>query len=362
MKQINIAIVGTVGIPARYGGFETLAENLALYCKSHQSQYSLVVYCSSLSYKKKYLNYQSANLKYIPVKANGIFSVPYDIVSLFSAIFNKSDVILLLGVSGAAALPFVKLLSSVKIITNIDGIEWKRGKWHGIAKHFLRFSEMMAIQFSDEVISDNAAIAEYVRRHYGLKTKVIAYGGDHALVGEEIVFENCLLPRKYALSICRIEEENNIHIILEAFSKLGDHTIVIVGNWKNNKYGRNLVDRFGSRNNIFLLDPIYDLRKLKYLRSRALFYVHGHSAGGTNPSLVEAMSFGKTILAFDCNYNRSTTENKALYFSDCDELMYIIKYLNVNIMKKVEKNMMNIAKRRYTWNVVAKQYFSLFKV
>ena len=237
-------------------------------------------------------------------------SIPYDIVSLISAVWKRSDVILLLGVSGAIALPFVRLVSSARIVTNIDGIEWRREKWQGLAKWFLRFSEKMAVRFSHEVISDNGAIAEYVKHTYGVDSHVIAYGGDHAVAVDAVAVDEYALPDSYAFSVCRIEPENNVHMVVEAFSKLKSHPLVMVGNWNNSEYGRSLREQYASCDNIFLLDPIYDLGKLKTLRSRALFYIHGHSAGGTNPSLVEAMHFGKPVLAFDCNFNRYTMEDK----------------------------------------------------
>ena len=145
--------------------------------------------------------------------------------------------ILLLGVSGAIALPVIRLLSSAKFVTNIDGIEWRREKWQGFAKHFLRFSEKMAVRFSHEVIADNAAIAEYVKETYGVSAHVIAYGGDHAMSVVAEAVEEYQLSEDYAFSVCRIEPENNVHVIVEAFAQLPSHFLVIVGNWNNSDYG-----------------------------------------------------------------------------------------------------------------------------
>ena len=269
--------------------------------------------------------------------------------------------ILLLGVSGAIALPLVRLFSSAQIITNIDGIEWRREKWQGLAKRFLRFSEKIAVRFSHEVIADNGVIAEYVKHTYGVDSHVIAYGGDHAVLVEGAAGDEFALPESYAFSVCRIEPENNVHVILEAFSKLVSHPLVIVGNWNNSEYGCSVRERFSVCKNLFLLDPIYDLGKLKTLRSNASFYMHGHSAGGTNPSLVETMHFGKAVLAFDCDYNRSTTEDKALFFGDSEELRRLIESLDRDTAGKVGGDMLEIAKRRYTWRIVAEQYFTLLR-
>lgn len=355
----KIALLGTVGVPANYGGFETLAENLVKYHDAASLPDVLTVYCSDRGYPSRKQTYLSAQLKYVPLNANGVQSILYDIVSLASAVGNRSDVILLLGVSGAIVLPLVRVFSSARIVTNIDGIEWRRKKWQGLAKHFLRLSERVAVRFSHEVVADNGAIADYVKRTYGVDSHVIPYGGDHAVAVDEAAVDELGLPENYAFSVCRIEPENNVHMILEAFSKLESQMLVMVGNWNNSEYGRSLREKHAAHRNIFLLDPIYDLGKLKTLRSQASLYIHGHSAGGTNPSLVEAMHFGKVVLAFDCDYNRSTTEDKALFFSDSESLRRLVMSQDKTVADKVGRDMLEIAKRRYTWAVVAREYFEL---
>lgn len=216
--------------------------------------------------------------------------------------------------------------------------------------------------FSHEVIADNGAIADYVKRTFGVDSHVIAYGGDHAVAVDAASVDEYDLPDSYAFSVCRIEPENNVHVILEAFSKLNADALVIVGNWNHSEYGRALRARYATCKNLLLLDPIYDLGKLKSLRSRALFYVHGHSAGGTNPSLVEAMHFGKAVLAFDCDYNRSTTEDMALFFDSSALLQQLVESLDKAALEKVGRDMLEIANRRYTWRIVAQQYFALLGV
>jgi glycosyltransferase involved in cell wall biosynthesis len=359
MQGRSIAIVGTVGVPANYGGFETLAENLVKYHDAASLPDPMTVYCSSRSYPSKQPAFLSARLKYVPLNANGAQSIPYDVVSLISAVWNRSEVILLLGVSGAVGLPLVRLFSSARIVTNIDGIEWRREKWQGWAKRFLRFSEKIAVRFSHEVIADNAAIAEYVAKTYGVDSRVIAYGGDHAEAVSEVALSEYALPGSYAFSVCRIEPENNVHMVLEAYSGLKSRNLVMVGNWNNSEYGRRLREQYAACGNIFMFDPIYDSGKLKYLRSRASFYIHGHSAGGTNPALVEAMHFGKAVLAFDCNYNRSTTEDKALFFGNSAELVRLIETTKAEEFARVGRDVAEIAGRRYTWTIVARQYFAL---
>ena len=151
---MRISIIGTVGLPANYGGFETLAEHLT---KHLANRFNITVYCSGKSYKSKQKRYNDAHLKYVPLKANGPQSILYDIVSIFSAL-RYSNTLLILGVSGCTILPLVKLISKERVIVNIDGLEWKRNKWGKAAKWFLRYSEKLAVRYADSVVSDNEVI------------------------------------------------------------------------------------------------------------------------------------------------------------------------------------------------------------
>lgn len=355
----TVAILGTVGVPAAYGGFETLAENLVRFHKRNNRQEKLVVYGSANTYPDRPPSFLGAELRYVALNANGVSSIPYDIVSLFSAAWRGSDVILLLGVSGALMLPLVRLLSRARIVTNIDGVEWKREKWKGAAREFLRLSERMAVRFSHDVIADNAGIADHVSRTYGQKCHVIAYGGDHAIQTEGKPFEGEPLPDRYALALCRIEPENNVSLILEAFARADSLPLVFIGNWNNSEYGRELKRRYATISHLRLLDPIYDLGVLRTMRSQAAVYVHGHSAGGTNPSLVEMMHFGVPVLAYDCAFNRYTTEGKALYFCDVKSAGEALDALTPEQSAHVGTEMKRIAQERYTWDAIGHAYFNL---
>jgi len=347
MNMSHIAIIGTVGVPACYGGFETLVENLL---DEKDNEHNITVYCSSKSYNKQTSKYKNARLHFIPLKANGVQSMPYDIWSLLHAIYSGADKVLILGVSGCICLPFIRLFSRVKIVTNIDGLEWRRSKWNKFAKSFLKYSEKIAVKYSDTIIADNQAIANYVTDEYGVIPEVIAYGGDHAITSALSIIDN-----DYAMALCRIEPENNIEMILESFSQTSKN-LKFIGNWDNSDFGKKMKAKYQTFKNIEMLSPVYDLTTLFEIRQKCSFYVHGHSAGGTNPSLVEMMHFNKTILAFDCNYNKASTENSAHYFSNVDDLVALI---NQSDTVDNAENMLKIAKRRYTWKIVKQQYLNL---
>lgn len=358
----KVAIIGTVGVPANYGGFETLAEQLVRHNASENLQYA--VYCSKKSYAEERWVYHGAKTEYVGFEANGMQSIPYDIVSLIKA-SRKSDVVLVLGVSGCAFLPIFRLFSKKRLVINIDGLEHRRDKWNKWARRFLKFSERMAVKYGDIIVTDNKGITDYVKEEYGKPSELIAYGGDQVLKhipvmeAEHILANYDLKPGQYSLGICRIEPENNVHLILEAFSKSPDKNLVFIGNWTKSPYGKDLMEKYSKFANIKILPAIYDLRVLNVLRNNCEFYLHGHSAGGTNPSLVEAMFFGKPILAFDCVYNRESTENEADYFSSPDDLVSILK----EDPSKHEANavaMSEIADRRYRWETIARQYEALY--
>ncbi|PMM86854.1 glycosyl transferase [Vibrio breoganii] len=345
---MNIVVIGTVGIPACYGGFESLVENITL---NSSNDIDYTVFCSGKAYKTTYATYNDADLIYLPLQANGSQSILYDIWSFIKTLSLKPDAVVVLGVSGCVFLPVFKLFSKAKIITNIDGLEWKRDKWNLFVKKFLKFSERVAVRFSDTVVTDNQAITDYVFEEYGVKSETIAYGGDHAIRYSE---EDS--PKKnYALGLCRIEPENNVEMILDSFSKLS-MPIKFVGNWNNSEFGRKLKAKYSQFNNIFLLDPIYDLDELYKLRKGCALYLHGHSAGGTNPSLVEMMHFGCPIVAFDCSFNRYSTDNKAHYFLDSQSLIALTQ--SVTDKQKIQNgsDMLALAKERYTWSKIARQY------
>ncbi|MCH1931713.1 DUF1972 domain-containing protein [Shewanella sp. A25] len=349
MSKLHIAVVGTVGLPACYGGFESLVENLV---DRSSQDVSYTVYASSKSYSILVSEYKGARIEYIPLSANGIQSVPYDILSLLKTLFLKPDVTLILGVSGCIFLPLFRFFYHGRIVTNIDGLEWKREKWGRFAKFFLKFSERLAVRFSDVVIADNQAITDYVKSEYDFNAITIAYGGDHALVNDSS--NQNIVVKPYFLSLCRIEPENNVAMILEAFSKSSNVNLKFIGNWDKSDYGQSLKKQYSKYANIDIVDPIYDLHELFNLRSQCVGYVHGHSAGGTNPSLVEAMHFARPVLAYDCSFNRYTTENKCLYFKSSDSLQEILnspfEYSNLGVA------MSEISNRRYTWAIVTTQY------
>ena len=356
----KVAIIGTVGLPANYGGFETLVEHVT---KELHEDFNITVYCSSKSYSEKLGTYNNCKLHYINLEANGIQSILYDIRSILHAL-KYADVLLILGVSGCIIIPFIKFFSKKKIIVNIDGLEWKRQKWNRFAKWFLKLSERFAVKGADIIIGDNRVIQDYVKQNYDKKAHLIAYGGDHCIarpISKKTFKKYPFLNTKYAFKVCRIEPENNIEMILEGFSKEDNLPLVIIGNWNNSAFGKHMKLLYRDFKHLHLLNPIYNQDVLNEIRSNCYVYIHGHSAGGTNPSLVEAMCLKLPVLVFDVKYNRATTQNQALHFSNAEQLVELTCNLNDTIIHDNAKKMEIIAQKKYSWHKIIKSYKSIIE-
>ncbi len=355
----KVAVIGIQGVPAKYGGFETLVENIIGDNCPEGVEYTVL--CSARDYATGRLeSYKGARLRYIPLfHANGAQSTPYDILSMISCV-RGYDAVLVLGTSGCVFLPFFRLLYRRKLIVNIDGLEHRRAKWGRFAKWFLKVSEKMAVRFADVIVADNKGIQDYVTETYGKPSVLIAYGYDHVKREvshgreEEILSKYGVRAGSYAVSICRIEPENNSHLICEAFAESGKE-LVFVGNWDRSEYSRGLKDRYQAFGNIHMITSLYDLDELYALRNNCSCYIHGHSAGGTNPSLVEAMYFGKPILAFDVNYNRESMKGEGYYFKDVEELVSLLDREDLD-----GKVLNEIAEREYSWKKISERYAELY--
>ena len=357
----RIAIVGSVGVPANYGGFETLTQNLV---EQLADSNEITVFCSGKAYAKseRKKSYKGAKLKYVPLSANGLSSVLYDYISILWSLFC-ADTILILGVSGCTLLPIIRLFTRKKIIVNIDGLEWRRKKWNKIARWFLRLSEMFAVRFAHAHVADNKAIQRYTAMYYGSIGHVIAYGGNHNRDTSrdcEFLAKYSFLQESYYVKVARIEPENNVEMVLKSFAQT-DHRLVVVGNWQNSAYGKRLFNAYSKHTNILLLNPIYESAEIDFIRSFATAYIHGHEAGGTNPSLVEAMCLGVPVYAFDVSFNRETTKSSAVYFKSSEDLIERLNNTNEAGLRMNWTNMKSLARRHYQWEYIADRYNELIE-
>jgi glycosyltransferase involved in cell wall biosynthesis len=358
-KKKKVAIIGTRGLPARYGGFETLTHYLTEYLND---EFEFIVYCSRTPRNKRLHTFNNAKLKYLPFKANGWQSIIYDSISVLHAFFY-SDHLIVLGFSGAFAFPLNKIFRK-NIIYNIGGIEGKKVRGHIVLVKFEMFlkkvMEKLCVNNSNTVIIDNETFKEYIENAYGLAPVVAEYGGNHAiatLATAELKERYTFLNRAYDLTVSRAQEDMNIHLVIEAYKSLTNRTVVIISNWHISEYGKKLYTEYLNKYpNIILLTAIYEQTLLNAIRGGCEIYLHTHSLCGTAPSLVEAMSLELPVVSYDVPTNRATTEGKALYFSDSSSLIEILKSINKTELNRIKNDMAEISKRRYTWERVSSIY------
>jgi glycosyltransferase involved in cell wall biosynthesis len=321
-----------------------------------------IVYCSGPDYPVRKSTYLTARLKHLPFRANGAQSVLFDLAAMLDSCF-AADAILILGVSGGIFVPFTRLFRR-RVILNIGGLDWQRSKWGRWASRFLRLSEAIAVKWADVLVADNEGIASYLTAEYGRESVLIEYGGDQITVPpitEERRRRYPFLNAPYAFSVARIQADNNIEMILEAFTLSPSHVSVMVGNWDTSVFGREVKARFARQPNLHLLDAIYDPDELNTLRARCSVYIHGHSAGGTNPSLLEAMHLSLPIAAFDVIYNRATTEGVARYFKNSTDLSDLLNRVPPAEWDSQRAAVKEIAVRRYRWGMIADKFAEILR-
>ena len=355
----KVSLIGTNGLPAKYGGFETLTEYIAI---NLNKDYDLYCYCSKTPKINRLNKIYNTNLIYIPFKANGWQSMVYDAIAILHSLLYF-DVLIILGFSGVFAFPF-KFIFKKKVIFNIGGIEWQKvrgSKRIAIIEIFVKkLFEKICVYCSDIVIVDNQVLFDYVKNKYNIIPVLAEYGGDHAVIEKKSSKFNEIYPfliNDYDLTISRAQEDMNIHLVIDAYRHLPNKNIVIISNWNTSKYGIDLKKKYFKKyKNIILLDAIYDLNILNLIRSNCFIYIHTHSLCGTAPSLTEAMSLEIPVICFDVPTNRSTTEDKSYYFNNVDELVKIIKNLTNSQINILKNDMSEIAKRRYTWSRIINIY------
>jgi glycosyltransferase involved in cell wall biosynthesis len=319
---MRIAIIGTRGIPNHYGGFEQCAEYLAVGLVKRG--YEVVVYNShNHPYQEKTWNSVEICHCYDPefkLGTAGQFLYDYNCIKDLKK--KKFDIILQLGYTSSSVWGWLLPRNSV-VTTNMDGLEWKRSKYSKPVQAFLRFAEKLAVRYSDHLIADSVEIQRYIENKYKKKSTYIAYGADLFDQPDPSVLDEFKLePYQYDMLIARMEPENSIETILDGVVKADTNRKFLVVGSTDNDFGTYLTAKFSNYQNIKFCGGIYNMNKLNNLRYHANLYFHGHTVGGTNPSLLEAMASNSLICSNDNKFNRAILENDALYFSDADDVVY----------------------------------------
>lgn len=360
-KKLKIGIIGTRGIPNHYGGFEQFAELLSVFLAKRNHQ--IFVYNSSNHpYKEK--TYKGVNIihKYDPEEKIGTAGqFIYDLNCILDSRKQNFDIILQLGYTSSSIWSFLFPKKSI-IITNLDGLEWKRSKYSNFVKKFLQFAERLAVVKSDFLVSDSIGIQNYHTSKYKVDSKFIAYGSTvFNSPNDSLLKEYNLKPNNYNMLIARIEPENNIETILDGvvLSRTKEK-FVVVGNYTRSSFSKKLVKKYEAYTNILFLGSIYNVEILNNLRYHSNLYFHGHSVGGTNPSLLEAMGCSCLIVAHDNEFNKSVLKENAFYFSNSEDVKNNLESINKSIAEeKITNNLLKI-QEYYNSENINNLYLSYF--
>jgi hypothetical protein len=349
---MKIAILGTRGIPNHYGGYEQFVEYAAplLVERGHEVH----VYNSSL-HPFKGTSWKGVQLiqKFDPENRIGTAGqFIYDLNCILDSRKRNYDVILQLGYTSNSIWNFLLPGNSV-IVTNMDGLEWKRQQYSKWVRRFLKKAEKWAALNSDFLIADSTGIQDYLKEEYGKSSAYIAYGAQLMGEGDEGILREVNLEKYgYNLLISRMEPENNIEMIIQAHLMCdAAKPLIIVGKYTNT-FGAYLYKKY-SGEKIKFLGPIFNLHKLNSLRFYSHFYFHGHSAGGTNPSLLEAMSSYALIFAHHNVFNQAVLGEDAFYFESAEEINQLLsRKIDRNDYSHFLKNNAIKIERDYSWNYI----------
>ncbi|WP_308770079.1 DUF1972 domain-containing protein [uncultured Bacteroides sp.] len=368
---MKIAFISTRGIPNNYGGFEQFAEyiSVGLAKRGHE----VVVYSPHFHpYKED--TYKGVRIKHIyspePWMGSSVGSFFYDFASLKDALKKeKFDIIYEAGYTSIvpAYIWFdVRKIKYPIFTTNMDGLEYKRTKFNKWVQKFIFWEEKMTVKHSHYLIADNMGIHDYYKEKYGKESKFLAYGADiHDNYNEEFLKEFELEIDNYYLLVARLEPENNIIMAIEGYlasKEKGKRPLVIVGK-TNTPHGKELVAKYGNEKSIRFVGGIYDFDKLNSIRHFSYAYFHGHSVGGTNPSLLEAMASDCFILANDNIFNKAVLGENALYYPDHNavtELLNNIESLALKHKKSFIERNLEIIRKEYSWDKLVDEHEKYF--
>ena len=369
---MKIAFISTRGIPNNYGGFEQFAEYISVGLA--QRGHEVVVY------SPKFHPYQEDTYKGVRLKhiyspetwmGSSVGSFFYDFASLCDAL-KKEDFDIIYEAGYTSIIPAyiwfnVRKRKRPIFTTNMDGLENKRSKFSPMVRRFLDWEEKMAVKYSHYLIADNMGIHDYYKEKYDKESKFLAYGADiHDDFNADYLKEFGLQPEEYYILIARLEPENNIVMAIEGYlhsKENGRRPLIVVGK-TNTPHGKELVEKYGNEKYVRFVGGIYDFKKLDSVRHFSKAYFHGHSVGGTNPSLLEAMAAGCFIFAHDNIFNRAVLEENAFYYPSADK---VAEYLNrIDTMAEESKiqytaNNIEVIRNEYSWEHLVDEHEKYFQ-
>jgi len=355
-SAIKVAFMGTRGAPALYGGFETAVEEIGSRLAARG--FDVTVYCRNPG--QRITEYQGMHLVNLPaVKHRMAETLSHTALSSVHAIIkDKPDVCFLLNAGNAPFLGPLKL-AGIPTALHLDGLESKREKWRGLGAKYYRWAERSSVRNAKVLISDAQAIADHVRHDYGRDSEVIAYGAAVISPPSDRLHEVNLTPGEYHLIVARLEPENHVLEAVVGYTRGKEvKPLIVVGSAPySDWYIQKVKEAADSRTRF--LGAMYDQELLDQLYAHAATYTHGHSVGGTNPSLLRAMGAAAPVLAFDCEFNREVTDNTALFWENADDYSTLMNTLNEYDLANIGIQLQQRVAASYQWDAITDQYEAL---
>jgi glycosyltransferase involved in cell wall biosynthesis len=368
---MKIAFVSTRGIPNNYGGFEQFAEYISVGLAERGHEVTV--------YSPHYHPFQGNEYKGVKIKhiyspelwmGGSVGSFFYDYACLKDAL-KKEDFDIIYEAGYTSIIPAyirfnVKNIRRPIFTTNMDGLEYKRTKFNKWVQKFVFWEERMAVKHSHYLIADNMGIKDYYKEKYGKESKFLAYGANiYDNYSENYLKEYDLKAGEYLLLVARLEPENNIDMAIEGYirsQQYGKIPLLVVGK-TNTPYGKQLVKTYGKHEYVRFMGGIYDFDKLNSIRHYSYAYFHGHSVGGTNPSLLEAMASDCFILSHDNIFNRSVLGENAVYYCNTEQVTEILNNLDSTVAqykKQYTERNLEVIRNEYSWEKLVDEHEKYF--
>lgn len=353
---LSIALVGTRGVPARYGGFETCVEEVG--ARLAERGHDVVVYCRSLdneadrpeTFRGMRLVHRGA------MRRRSLETLSHTGLSVAHLLRNRTDAAIVFNAANSPYLPLIRA-ARIPVATHVDGLEWRRAKWGRGGQAYYRNAESLAVRWSDALIADAQGIADYYRDEFAADTELIAYGAPRVDRESDLLGDLDLQPDGYHLVVARFEAENHVDVIVDGYRRSGARRpLVVVGSAPYaDDYTRRVHGLADDR--VSFLGGVWDQRLLDQLYAGAYTYLHGHSVGGTNPSLLRALGAGTATIAYDVSFNREVLGRSGVYFSDAADVARALEAAEASPADVAERG--RLASERaddYDWDAVADAY------
>jgi glycosyltransferase involved in cell wall biosynthesis len=359
---MRLAILGTRGVPASYGGFETFAERLStrLVARGHE----VTVYCRSHYVSPSLREYKGVRLKVLPtIRHKYLDTVAHTFLSALHAMTKSYDAALICNAANAAFAPLLRI-AGTPVAINVDGLEHKRRKWNWLGRQYYLISERLATWLPNEIVTDARVIQEYYLARYRTPSTMIAYGADiERHLDAEAVRRWSVEPEGYVLYVSRLEPENNAHLVIEAFRKVSTgRKLLIVGDAPYAVEYKNSLRSLAAQDERIIFTGFVFGKDYKALQQNAYCYVHATEVGGTHPALIEAMGYGNCVLALATPENMEVAGDAAIPYTGALDLGEQLQHVltDETLVETYRQRAQSRVREHYDWEAIVDRYESLF--